>query len=65
MRRYDELIWKGLAGLAAAAALALGEPAQALVPGYDHVVVVIFENHSYAQIIGNPQAPKLQRACCQ
>jgi hypothetical protein len=65
MRRYDELIRKGLAGLAAAAALALGEPAQALVPGYDHVVVVIFENHSYAQIIGNPQAPKLQRACCQ
>ena len=57
MRKYDELIRKGLAGLAATAALALGEPIQAQLPGYDHIVVVIFENHSYAQIIGNPQAP--------
>lgn len=31
----------------------------AQVPECDHVVVVIFENHSYAQIIGNPAAPNL------
>lgn len=57
MRQYVELILKGLAGLTVAAAFALGERVQAQVPRYDHVVVVIFENHSYAQIIGNPQAP--------
>ncbi|MDQ1387091.1 MAG: hypothetical protein QOF56_545, partial [Acidobacteriaceae bacterium] len=27
------------------------------VPNYDHVVVVVMENHDYSQIIGNPQAP--------
>jgi len=31
--------------------------ANAQVPKYDHVVVVIFENHSYTQIIGSPAAP--------
>lgn len=30
---------------------------KAQVPQYDHVVVVIFENHSYGEIIGNPAAP--------
>jgi phospholipase C len=32
-------------------------PLRAQVPQYDHVVVVIFENHSYSEIIGNPAAP--------
>jgi acid phosphatase len=27
------------------------------VPRPDHVVVVVLENHSYAEVIGNPQAP--------
>ena len=27
------------------------------VPGYDHIVVVMEENHDYSQIIGNPLAP--------
>ncbi len=27
------------------------------VPAYDHIVVVVEENHSYDEIIGNPQAP--------
>jgi hypothetical protein len=57
MRKYHGLTRKGLTGLAAIAALALGELVQAQVPRYSRVVVVIFENHSYAQIIGNPQAP--------
>src|ERR1044072_4700766 len=26
------------------------------MPAYDHIVVVIEENHSFSQIIGNPQA---------
>ena len=32
-------------------------PLRAQIPQYDHVVVVIFENHSYSEIIGNPAAP--------
>src|SRR6185437_10217715 len=27
------------------------------VPGYDHIVVVMMENHGYSQIIGSPDAP--------
>ena len=29
------------------------------VPRYDHIVVVVEENHSHEQIIGNPAAPPL------
>jgi hypothetical protein len=29
------------------------------VPGYDHVMVVVEENHSFADVIGNPAAPNL------
>ncbi len=31
------------------------------VPRYDHILVIIAENHGYAQIIGNPAAPNLNR----
>ena len=31
------------------------------VPRYDHILVIIAENHGYAQIIGNPKAPNLNR----
>src|SRR3954451_4023538 len=27
------------------------------MPAYDHIVVVVEENHSFSEIIGNPQAP--------
>ena len=27
------------------------------VPAYDHIVVVMMENHDYSEIIGNTQAP--------
>jgi phospholipase C len=39
--------------------------ANAQVPQYDHVVVVIFENHSYGDIIGNPAAPNLNALAAQ
>src|SRR3954452_22212513 len=32
-------------------------PASNLMPAYDHIVVVVEENHSFGEIIGNPQAP--------
>jgi acid phosphatase len=34
-------------------------PAHAQAPRYDHVVVVVMENHGLAQVIGNPAAPYL------
>lgn len=35
----------------------LAQPARAIVPRYDHVVVVVMENHGLAQVVGNPAAP--------
>lgn len=32
-------------------------PGSAAVPVYDHIVVVMEENHGYHQILGNPAAP--------
>src|SRR5262244_4055794 len=29
------------------------------VPGYDHVFVIVEENHGFADVIGNPAAPNL------
>jgi len=34
-------------------------PAQAQAPRYDHVLVVVMENHGLAQVVGNPAAPYL------
>jgi phosphatidylinositol-3-phosphatase len=31
------------------------------IPRYDHILVIIAENHGYDQIIGNPNAPNLNR----
>jgi hypothetical protein len=31
------------------------------IPRYDHILVIIAENHGYAQIIGNANAPNLNR----
>src|ERR1700726_2547574 len=31
------------------------------IPRYDHIFVIIAENHAYGQIIGNPKAPNLNR----
>jgi acid phosphatase len=48
----------GLGMLAALLALA-AQSAHAAAPRYDHVLVVIMENHGLAQIIGSPDAPYL------
>ena len=50
------------AGLAVAVALATSSSApkaQAGVPPYDHVFLLIMENEGYEQIIGNPFAPMI------
>lgn len=48
---------RGLYGLYLALALAAGPASAAPLPRPDHVVIVMEENHGYAQIIGNPDAP--------
>ncbi len=46
-------------GLAALASVAIGGQAAlaATVPAFDHIVIVIEENHGYSQIIGSSSAP--------
>ena len=48
----------------AAAALAVAAPSAsasggAVVPHYDHVFLVVEENHGFTDVIGNPAAPNL------
>jgi len=43
--------------LALAAAFALMPSTRAALPHPDHVVIVIMENHSFGQVIGNSAAP--------
>jgi hypothetical protein len=31
------------------------------VPALEHAVLVVFENHSYSEVIGNPEAPRINR----
>lgn len=45
----------------AAAAAGFHISAAAPVPHYDHIFLMVLENHAYAQIIGNPAAPNLNR----
>jgi Phosphoesterase family len=42
-----------------AAADSPGKPSGAGFPSYDHVFLVVEENHGFSQIIGNPAAPHL------
>jgi hypothetical protein len=56
-----------LAFLAAAVAVLGGtrilqaQTAAAAVPHYDHIFLMVFENHGSAQIIGNPAAPTINK----
>jgi acid phosphatase len=50
----------------AAAELARAAPAlPAYLPRYDHIVIVVEENKDFAQIIGNPAAPYLNRLAAE
>jgi acid phosphatase len=46
-------------GLASALVLPSSPAHAATLPAYDHIVVVIEENHSYGEVIGNANAPYL------
>jgi phosphatidylinositol-3-phosphatase len=41
------------------AALCFGPQVRAQAPAFDHIVIVIEENHSFGQIIGSAQAPNI------
>ena len=68
--RCDRAALVGAVALSIACGAATAEPAWCPgssgdhaneVPRYDHIFVIIAENHGYAQIIGNPNAPNLNR----
>src|SRR5215470_1538893 len=51
-----------VAGIATAQAMggdARGARRGSVVPAYDHIMVVVEENHGVADVIGNPAAPNL------
>jgi acid phosphatase len=54
--RIGKLLTVLVAGLAATFALP-ASPAHAALPAYNKIVVVIEENHSYSEVIGNSNAP--------
>lgn len=61
MRRGPRVIASFAACLAALVALSPPAPASARVARLHHVWLFVMENHSLGQIIGNPQAPFLNR----
>jgi Phospholipase C len=54
--RFGRIVAALSIGLAGALAVPAA-PAFAALPAYDHIVVVIEENHSYSEIIGSSSAP--------
>ncbi len=57
------VVASGVLGGPAAAAWCPDGPAdhRDQIPRYDHIFLIISENHGYRQIIGNPRAPNLNR----
>ncbi|WP_411133603.1 alkaline phosphatase family protein [Streptomyces sp. C10] len=51
----------GTLGLLAVASAADARTVRSALPSYDHVVIVVFENKQYGEIIGNSQAPYLNQ----
>jgi len=53
------------AGVVSAAAPASAGPGQGAVGHYDHIFVIVEENHGYTDVIGNPAAPNLNALASQ
>ena len=51
--------------LCGTALLAAGARAESTVPHYDHIFVIIEENRTANEIIGNPQAPNINRLAAE
>lgn len=52
-------------GVLCSGPLAQAHEAAPDIPAYDHVVVLILENHTFEQILGSAQAPYLERLAAQ
>ncbi|MBO3461294.1 alkaline phosphatase family protein [Aetokthonos hydrillicola Thurmond2011] len=63
-RQWAGAITNGLAVLASVAMSAQAALA-AVVPSFDHIVIVIEENHGYSQIIGSSSAPYINSLASQ
>src|SRR5262249_33072852 len=48
-------------GAVTVATSAAASGTDATVPHYDHIALIVEENHGFADIIGNPHAPNLNR----
>jgi hypothetical protein len=58
-RRQSLLVGVAIAALAATPVFAASTPASTVVPKYDHIFVIVEENHGFTDVIGNPAAPNL------
>jgi len=54
-------IFKTLSALVVAAVALTVAPAGAAVPAFDHIAIIMLENHSDLSIVGNPNAPLITR----
>jgi hypothetical protein len=66
LRRLVGVVWAlgvvvvaGIAAVQGASGGAGGVRRESVVPAYDHIMVVVEENHGLADVIGNPAAPNL------
>lgn len=50
-----------VSGIASASSVNYAAASSNAVPHYDHIFVIVEENHGYNQIIGNPAAPAINR----
>ncbi len=59
MKKLSALIAGALAAAVAGTALANEGPVPRGIPRYDHIFVIMMENHTYQQVVGNPTFPFL------
>src|SRR5215470_656941 len=60
--RYRRLATIGVVmAVGVVAAPASAPAATATVPHYDHIALIVEENHGFTDVIGNPHAPNLNR----
>src|SRR5450432_3103163 len=55
--KYKVILSTVLASAVLTSAYAAEGPIPGGIPRFDHVFVIMMENHGYSQIIGNPNAP--------
>src|SRR5215471_2651458 len=59
LRRQFPLVCVMIAALAVTPVFAASAPSASSIPKYDHIFVIVEENHGFTDVIGNPAAPNL------